>query len=87
MSLKHENGPKAKPMQLPRKEAKISRESHTISERFFARFIANSHPRTSSIAQNCAGLGRVKFLQVRVWSVMSKLNWPKLPLKKLSRCS
>ena len=65
MSLKHENGPKAESVRVPRKKTKIYHEPHTISEIFFAGFIANSHPEVSAIAQSWAGLGREKCSQMR----------------------
>ena len=68
-------------MQVPRKKTKIS---HTISAKFLAGFIANSHPEVSAIAQSRAGLGREKFSQMRARSVMQRLHWPKLPRKNLA---
>ena len=65
----------------------VSYVLHTFSAKFFAGFVANSYPKISSVAQSLAGLDRVTFSQVRSLSVMQRLKWPELLLKKLSRWS
>ena len=56
MLLKHENGPKAESLQVPRKKTKTSHESHTISAKFFAGYIASSLSKVSAFAQSWAGV-------------------------------